>query len=64
MTSLKLLLVCSILLHVFDACDGVCLTIKTKSGTDYPEACVFPFTFKGKTYYSCTTDYDKNSIPW
>ena len=41
-----------------------CLTIPTSGGTPYPRPCVFPFTFKGRRYYSCTRDRDPKNQLW
>jgi len=32
--------------------------------TESSKPCVFPFTFQGKTYTSCTTDFSDNKKPW
>jgi len=39
------------------SCETRCNTV---SGAE----CVFPFTYKGKTYRKCTTDNSENNAPW
>eukprot|EP00095_Tigriopus_kingsejongensis_P002459 maker-scaffold1402_size43054-snap-gene-0.7 protein:Tk02459 transcript:maker-scaffold1402_size43054-snap-gene-0.7-mRNA-1 annotation:"hemolymph proteinase 24" len=41
-----------------------CSTVPTENGTQGAELCVFPFSFEGITFTSCTDAGDPNGIKW
>eukprot|EP00095_Tigriopus_kingsejongensis_P004780 maker-scaffold77_size404793-snap-gene-2.16 protein:Tk04780 transcript:maker-scaffold77_size404793-snap-gene-2.16-mRNA-1 annotation:"serine protease easter precursor" len=53
-------MVCSMSWH----CAWSCQTIPTESGTPTPQACLFPFIYRGLVYNKCTSDYDPEVKPW
>ena len=51
-----------VLAGLLEGVQGVCKTLP--SATASPRPCKFPFTFRGKDYFACTSDGDVSGAKW
>ena len=42
----------------------ICFVNTVQTETKNPKRCIFPFSFKGKTYVQCTADHSGNGAEW